>query len=166
MFKRRRVIDMASIDENKKNLKLTRLFGAPRKMVWKAWTDPKMIARWWGPRGFTNPRCEWVAKKGGTIRVDMTGPDGTVYPMGGTFQEISEPERLVFVTTALDGAGKVALENRNTVTFEEFNGMTKVTLNVSVQKISPEMAMALEGMEQGWSESLYRLADLLDNKAS
>jgi uncharacterized protein YndB with AHSA1/START domain len=83
--------------------------------------------------------------------------------MGGKFQEIVEPERLVFTTTAFeDKNGNPLLENLNTVTFEEVNGITKLTLHVRVLKFSPELAAALEGMEQGWSESLYRLGDLAD----
>lgn len=65
-------------------LVLTRTFDAPRELVFKAWTDAKQLAEWWGPKGFTNPVCDIDVRPGGAIRIDMTGPDGTVYPMGGT----------------------------------------------------------------------------------
>src|ERR1700722_3962453 len=71
-----------------RELKITRVFDAPREVVFKAWTDPKLLAQWWGPKGFTNPVCELDARPGGAIRVHMRGPDGTVYPMGGMFHEI------------------------------------------------------------------------------
>jgi uncharacterized protein YndB with AHSA1/START domain len=152
----------------RQELFLTRILGAPRALVFKAWTDPVQVARWWGPRGFTNPVCEWDARPDGLIRIDMRGPDGTVYPMKGVFHEITEPERLVFTSTAMeDEHGKPLLEILNTVTFEDFNGITKLTLHARLMtkdfQLTPQVAAALSGMEQGWSESLYRLADELDN---
>src|SRR5436190_8252782 len=72
----------AAANAPQRELVLTRVFDAPREVVFRAWTDPERLAQWWGPRGFTNPRCEWDARPGGAIRVDMKGPDGTVYPMG------------------------------------------------------------------------------------
>ena len=80
----------------------------------------------WGPKRFTNPLCEWDARVGGAIRVDMRGPDGNVYPMGGAFREIVPPERLVFTTTAyFDNESNPMLENLNSVTFEEHEGGNK-----------------------------------------
>ncbi len=58
-----------------KDLVLTRVFDAPRERVWKAWTDPRQVAQWWGPAGFTNPRCEVDVRPGGVLRIDMRGPD-------------------------------------------------------------------------------------------
>jgi uncharacterized protein YndB with AHSA1/START domain len=136
---------------------LTRTFDAPREVVFQAWIDPKQLAEWWGPKGFTNPVCEFDPNPGGAIRIDMTAPDGTVYPMGGTVREIVPPERLVFSATAYDGA----LETLNTVTFIDDHGGTKLTVRASVVKSSPKTADAIAGMEQGWSESLDRLADLV-----
>ena len=66
-----------------RDLVLIRIFDAPRERVWKAWTDPRQVAQWWGPAGFTNPRCEVDVRPGGVLRIDMRGPDGTVYPMAG-----------------------------------------------------------------------------------
>src|SRR6266576_3421118 len=71
------------------NLVLTRVFDAPRELVFKAWTDTKHMAQWWGPNGFTNPVCELDARAGGAIRIDMRAPDGAVYPMKGVFEEIT-----------------------------------------------------------------------------
>ncbi|MGB7281032.1 MAG: SRPBCC family protein [Candidatus Acidiferrum sp.] len=151
-----------------KELLLTRILGAPRSLVFKAWTDRNHLARWWGPRGFTNPVCEIDVRPGGLIRIDMRGPDGMVYPMKGVFHEIVEPELLVFTSTALeDENGKPLFEILNTITFEDFHGITKLTLHARLVtrefKMSPQVAAALSGMEQGWSESLYRLADEVDN---
>jgi len=64
-------------------LVLTRVFDAPRELVFKVWTDPKHVARWWGPHRFTNPVCELDLRPGGAILIHMRGPDGVVYPMTG-----------------------------------------------------------------------------------
>src|ERR1700722_7233031 len=77
---------------------LTRLFDAPRDLVFKAWTDPKHLAQWFGPHGFTNPVCEVDLRPGGIWRHVMRGPDGNDYPMISIFQEVLPPERLVFTS--------------------------------------------------------------------
>ncbi|MDB6123454.1 MAG: hypothetical protein JWQ71_2447 [Pedosphaera sp.] len=139
----------------------TRIFNAPRHLVFKAWTDPKHVAQWWGPRGFTNPVCELDVRPGGAIRIDMRGPDGTVYPMTGIFKEIVEPERLVFTSSALDAAGNPLFEVLITVTFVEQAGKTLQTLRAQVSKIKPGAAQHLAGMDEGWSQSLERLTNYL-----
>ncbi|HEX3809451.1 MAG TPA: SRPBCC domain-containing protein [Rhizomicrobium sp.] len=151
-----------------KTLTLTRTFDAPRALVFKAFTDQKMLTEWWGPRGFTNPVSEWDARPGGKIKVVMRANDEIAkmmgvrdFPCGGEYVEIAAPERLVFITTATVGSDQRALVNRNTVTFEDQNGKTKLTLHVVVEHAIPEMAGALGGMEQGWSQSLDKLGELL-----
>jgi uncharacterized protein YndB with AHSA1/START domain len=139
----------------------TRVFDAPRDLVFKAWTDPERLQRWWGPQGFTNPVCEVDVRRGGTIRIHMRAPDGAVYPMTGEFHEIVEPERLVFTSRALDGNGEALFEVLNTVTFAEEGGKTKLTLHARVSDVKGDAAQHLAGMEQGWSMSLDRLADRL-----
>lgn len=150
----------------KPGLVLTRIFDAPRDLVWKAWTDPRQIAQWWGPHGFTNPLCEWDARPGGEILVHMRGPKGSpfdfIMPMKGKFHELRAPERLVFTSSAIeDNAGNAQLEVRNIVTFTEHNGKTTLTLHAQIIKLMPAAAGAAGGMEQGWSQSLERLAVLL-----
>jgi uncharacterized protein YndB with AHSA1/START domain len=145
---------------------ITRLIDAPRDLVWKAWTDPQQIAQWWGPHGFSNPLCEWDARPGGAILVHMRGPKGSpfdfIMPMKGKFHEVLAPERLVFSSSAIeDNAGNAQLEVHNTVTFAENNGKTTLTVYAKVMKVLPAAAQALAGMEQGWSQSLERLAALL-----
>jgi uncharacterized protein YndB with AHSA1/START domain len=139
----------------------TRIFDAPREVVFKAWTDPKQLQRWWGPKGFTNPVCEVDARPGGAIRIHMRAPDGTVYPMIGVFHEIVVPERLVFTSSALDANGNPLFEVLNTVTFAEEGGKTKLTVHASVSKVIGDAAPHLAGMEQGWSMTLDRLAEEL-----
>src|SRR5579859_4235348 len=112
-----------------KELIITRTFQAPREVVFKAWTDPKHLAQWWGPRGFTNPVCEWDARPGKKIHVVMRGPNGVDYPMGGEFREITAPERLVYTSGAMDEKGIMLFELLHTATFVESDGKTKLTLH-------------------------------------
>ncbi len=142
-------------------LTLAREYEAPRRLVFKAWTDPGILARWWGPRGFTNPVCELEPKVKGTIRIDMRGPDGTVYPMTGVVRELVEPERLVFSCTPLDDQGRAIFEVLNTAAFEERRGRTAVTVRARVVTASPAAVPYLAGMEPGWSQSLDRLGRVL-----
>ena len=138
-----------------------RIFDAPREVVFKAWTDPKQLQRWWGPKGFTNPVCEVDARPGGAILIHMRAPDGTVYPMTGVFREVVVPERLVFTSSALDGNGNPLFEVLNTVTFAAEGSKTKLTVQASVSKVKGDAAPHLAGMEQGWSMTLDRLAEEL-----
>jgi uncharacterized protein YndB with AHSA1/START domain len=141
---------------------LIRLIDAPREQVFKAWIDAKQMAQWWGPRHFTNPVCEVDARPGGAIRIDMQGPDGTVHPMDGVFQEVVAPERLVFTSRAFDAkSNKTLIEALNTVTFTDEGGKTKLTVVARVGELAPEFAAAAAGMEEGWSQSLERLQALV-----
>ncbi len=142
-------------------LVLTSVFDVPRELVFKAWTDPKRVAQWWGPHGFTNPVCELDARPGGAIRIHMRGPDGTVYPMTGVYQEVVEPERIVFTSAALDEKGHPMFEVLTTVTFAEQGGKTKQILRARVIRRTAQAAPYLAGMEAGWTQSLERLAESL-----
>jgi uncharacterized protein YndB with AHSA1/START domain len=144
-----------------KELVLKRVFNAPRERVWKAWTDPRQLAQWWGPAGFTNPVCEADVRPGGAIRIDMRGPDGTVYPMTGVYREVVAPERLVFTASALDEKGRPLFEVLNTVTFAKQGGKTLLTVRAQVVNKTAGADAYLEGMEEGWSQSLVRLEALL-----
>src|SRR5580700_2538193 len=92
----------APASELEREVTITRLFDAPRELVFQAWTDPQHLAQWWGPKGFSNPICEADARPGGAWRIVMRGPDGAKYPCGGVYREIVESERLVFTNIAYD----------------------------------------------------------------
>src|ERR1700743_2659224 len=113
---------------NKFDLVLGRVFGAPRELVWRAWADPAQLTQWWGPGRFTNPVCRVDVRPGGAIYIEMRGPDGTVYPMSGTFNDVVEPERIVFTSGALDAQGKHLFEILTTVTFTDQGGKTALRL--------------------------------------
>jgi uncharacterized protein YndB with AHSA1/START domain len=139
-----------------RELVITRVFDAPRSLAFRVWTNPKHVAQWWGPHGFTNPVCELDARTGGAILIHMRGPDGTVYPMTGVFQEVVEPERLVFTSVALDEEGNSLFEVLNTVMFAEQGRKSTLTLRASVLKATPQAIPHLAGMEAGWAQSLER----------
>lgn len=140
----------------------TRLFDAPRDMVFRAWTDRDQIARWWGPHNFTSRVREFEARTNGPMEIDMIAPDGTVFPGSGTFLEVVEPERVVFRSSALDAEGTVLLEDHTTVTFEEVDGGTRMTLEARIVRAQGDGLQFLRGMEEGWAQSLERLGVTID----
>ena len=140
---------------------LTRVYDAPRALVFRAWTDSQQLARWWGPKGFSNPVCEVDARPGGRLRIVMRAPDGTDYPMRGVFQEVVAPERLVFTNIAVDAQDQPIIEGLTTVLFAEEGGKTRVTVQTRGKAMAPIATQYLQGMEMGWSQSLEKLAELL-----
>ncbi len=144
-----------------RTLTLTRVFDAPRELVFKMWTDPKHLAQWFGPKEFTNPVAEVDPRAGGRIHVVMRAPWGSDYPMEGMFREVVRPERLVFTNNAVDQNGGLLIESVTTVTFEDENGKTKMTMHTDAKGLVDIAARMLEGMETGWSQSFDKLADAI-----
>ncbi len=157
-----------------KELTITRVFDAQRELVWKAWTDQKLIQKWWGPRGVTNPTCEWDAKPGGKIYIVMLagkelGPAaGMKWPMKGTFKEVKPQSRLVFAGGALDDVDRSSdtfIEQEVTVDFEDLGGKTKMNLHLVITKTEgPKAPAALQGMTQGWNQQMDKLGELLTHR--
>jgi uncharacterized protein YndB with AHSA1/START domain len=158
------------MNKNNRELTLTRIFDAPRELVFKAWTVPKLLAEWWGPKGVTNTIYEFDARPLGNIHIVMIAGEelgnfkGIKWPMRGIFHEVIEAEKLVFTSIAIVD-DKPILENLNTVVLEEHEGKTKMVILIAVTKTTPEAEGPLSGMEMGWNQSLDKLADLmLQNK--
>jgi uncharacterized protein YndB with AHSA1/START domain len=147
-----------AVGSNECEIVITRLFEAPPERVFEAWTAPEHLARWWGPEGFTNPVCEMDVRVGGAWRIVMHAPDGAMYPCRGVYLEIIASERLVFTNIAMDDEGTPVLDGLTTVTFEEEDGMTKLTLRTRAVALIPGAVEKLAGMNTGWSMSLDRLA--------
>ena len=151
-----------------KEVTITRVVKAPRELVFKAWTDPELLAQWWGPRGVTNPECEVDARVGGTIHVVMLAGEelgsmaGQRWPMQGVFREIQKPEKIVFTNQAIDEQGNVLIDGLTTVIFEEEGeGSTKLTMTTVAKGVSPQAPQMLDGMNQGWTESIEKLSEFL-----
>jgi uncharacterized protein YndB with AHSA1/START domain len=121
-----------------------------------------LVQQWWGPNGVTNPTCVWESKQGGNIHIVMLagqelGPmAGQEWPMTGKFEELQEPEKLIYSSNAIMG-GKPVLETRTTVTLEEVDGKTNMTVHIVVTMTTPEAAGPLQGMEMGWNQQLDKL---------
>jgi uncharacterized protein YndB with AHSA1/START domain len=145
----------------RQEVNITRIFDAPRELVFKMWTDPALVEKWWGPKDFINPVCKLDARVGGSMRIVMQGPDGMKYPTRGIFTEITEHERIVFTNIKEGDNGEAQLEVLNTVTFIEENGKTKMTLRATVVNSTPEACGSVDGMNVGWNQSIDRFADLL-----
>ena len=146
-------------------IRITREFDAPRERVWAEWTEPEAFADWYG-----GPQCEvplasvsMDVRPGGEWQLTMFAPpDRRRIDWKGEYLEVVAPERLVFTTRALeDEEGNAGLEVLNTVTFAEVGDTTHVTLRAVVVAATPDAASALDGMEDGWTQTLDRLADHL-----
>ena len=160
-----RVQPESSEDEVPTELHMRRSFAAPRQMVFDAWTKPEMVKEWFGPKCFTIPLCEMEARGGGAIRIDMQTLDGTaVHRLEGRYVEFYPPYRFHFTSGPVDKDGRHIFETWTSVFFEEKDGGTEVVLDVHVTKSTPEAAMYLKGMREGWSQSLDKLQEFVGNR--
>jgi uncharacterized protein YndB with AHSA1/START domain len=140
---------------------MERVFDAPRELVFKAYTDPNLIPKWWGPRRYTTTVDKMDVKVGGAWRF-VQRDAGHEYAFNGEYREIAPPERLSYTFEFEGLPGHVLLE---TVTFEERDGQTKVTVTSRFQSAEDRDGMLHSGMEQGANESQDRLAELLGSRA-
>jgi uncharacterized protein YndB with AHSA1/START domain len=139
-------------------LVITRIFDAPRELVFKAWTDPRHLVHWMGPRGFRSTVLHSDLRAGGAYRIHMRGPEGDDHWTQGVFREIVEPERLVMVGSWADANGNpTSPETVLTITLEEDGGKTRLTLHQAIF----ESITARDGHRGGWNSSLDRLAEYL-----
>ena len=104
-----------------------------------------MMARWWGPK--VANVCDMDVRVGGTILIHMQGPDGTVHPMTGIFDEVAEPECLVFRGSPVDTNGAPLLESLTTVTFHDVGGKTKIVVHASAAPLQPIGSQMLKGLK-------------------
>ncbi len=133
----------------------TRLFDAPRELVFDAWTIPHHVAQWWGPNGFANTIYEMDVRPGGVWRFVMHGPDGVDYQNKNVFLEVVKPERLVF----LHVSGPLF---RMTVNFDEIGGKTKVTMRMLFETAALRIKVAEQfGAVEGAKQTLARLDQFL-----
>lgn len=151
-------------------LRIERLFDAPRQLVWNAWTTPELIMQWWGPEYFTSPICKVDLRVGGKYLYCMRGPDGTDYWSGGTYKEIVPIEKLVCIDAFANEYGekidpteigfdpKFPKENVVTITFEEVGDKTKLTVLYVVESEEVLEIMRKVQMPEGWETSLNKLA--------
>lgn len=154
-------VAQAKLPFAEREITITRVFDAPRALVFRAWTDPKHLAQWWGPHGYTNPVCEIEPRVGGAIRIHMRSPDAVVHKMKGEVREVIPPDRLVFTNIATDDTGNHIIEGFTTVTFADEHGKTRLTLHTRGTAMVEYAAAFINGMEAGWTQSLERLKALM-----
>jgi uncharacterized protein YndB with AHSA1/START domain len=142
----------------------TRILDAPRALVFEMWTDPRHLAQWWGPNGFTTTTSAFDMRPGGVWRFVMHGPDGRDYENRITFEEVVRPERIVY---RHGGGGDVEpVQFRTTVTFEDLGGKTRLTMRGQFPSAAERDRVIREyGADTGLVQTLARLADYLAKQA-
>ena len=140
---------------------ITRVYDAPREVVWDAWTDPQQVVHWWGPKGFTTTIHEMDVRPGGVWRLTMHGPDGTDYPNHSAFVEVVKPERIVYSHGGGRKGGPGA-QFEATWTFEAQEAKTKLTLRmVFPSAAARDLVVKTYNAIEGGNQTLGRLAEQL-----
>ncbi len=161
---------MSTIPTPDSDFVITRTFDAPRAVVWSAWTQREQLMGWFGPKGVTIPTCSLDLRPGGVFHYCMRTPDGNDMWGRWTFREIVQPSRLVFVVCFSDPQGGATrapfdaswpLEMLSTVTFEESQGTTTVTVRWSALNANAAEQQTFDqghgSMQQGWSGTMEQL---------
>jgi uncharacterized protein YndB with AHSA1/START domain len=147
-------------EPGKQEIVITRIFDAPRELVFKAYTDPKRIPQWWGPKRLTTIVKKMDVRPGGIWRFVQRDADGNEYAFRGVYHDILSPS-LIVATFEFEGApGHVSLE---TAVFEDIGGRTKMRSRSVFQTVDDRDEMLKEGMEEGVIETMDRFAELLEN---
>jgi uncharacterized protein YndB with AHSA1/START domain len=135
----------------------TRVFDAPRELVYAAFLDPQHISRWWGPNGFRTTTYEMEVRPGGVWRFTMHGPDGTDYPNVITYREVVRNERLAYD----HGGDPDHADFENTITFTDEAGKTRVTMRAVFTTVAQCQAAIKFGAPEGGQQTLARLGEQL-----
>jgi uncharacterized protein YndB with AHSA1/START domain len=138
---------------------LTRVFNAPRSLVFDAFTKPELLKRWFGPRGWSLAVCEVDLRVGGAWRFVLRGPDGAEMGMRGTYRELAPPDRSVHTESFDDYPGESVV----TTVLTEQDGKTTLTATVRYESREIRDAVIQSGMEHGAAESYDKLAELLES---
>jgi uncharacterized protein YndB with AHSA1/START domain len=144
--------------ESDREIVLSRVFDAPRDVVFAVWTDPEQVGRWWGPKGFTTTIHAMDVRPGGVWRFVMHGPDGTDYDNTIVFDEIVPPERLAYTHGGAPGEPVFGA----TVTFADLDGKTELTLRMWFEsKAERDRQIEEVGAIEGGNSTLDRLGEYL-----
>ncbi len=137
-------------------LNLKRTFKAPREKVFRAWTDPEELKKWWGPEGYSTPSAEVDLRVGGKYRFGMMKlPDGEIFYLSGTYREVRPPERLVY-TWLWEGNP----ERGETLVIVEFRDLGTTTEVILTHERFPDEKVR-DDHNKGWNGCLDRLAKVL-----
>ena len=155
--------------EINKEVTFERTYDAPVEKVWKAWTDPRQLKKWWGPDNVSIPECEVDLRVGGRFYIVMEAGEamgeykGTRWPMDAKFTAVEPNSKLSYEAKAwTEGDDEATLiEQTQEITFTEEDGKTKMTLKVTVKSIGPKAGAAIEGMKYGFSQQFDKLEKFL-----
>jgi len=148
-----------TVNREAKEITMERVFDASRDLVWKLWTDPKMIPRWWGPRNNQTTVDKMDFRVGGEWRFIQIDPEGNEYAFHGVYREIVPPHKIseTFNFEPI-GPGHELIE---VVMFEDIGGKTKMISKAIYNSIEDLEGMVRSGMEEGSNESMERFEELL-----
>ena len=151
------------LDQDLRSIIGTRIFNAPRDLVFSAWTDAKHLAQWWGPNGFTTTTSAFDFRPGGVWRFVMHGPDGRDYQNRITYQDIVPPQRIVY-RHAGSGDEVGAVRFTTTVTFDELKvgsgARTRITMRMDFPSAAERDRVVKDhGADKGQAQTLARLAE-------
>jgi uncharacterized protein YndB with AHSA1/START domain len=138
---------------------LTRVFDAPRDLVFEAHTSCEHMSRWWGPRRYEVSSCEMDFRPGGAWRIVHRGADGTEHGFRGEFREIVRPERIVWTFEYEGMPGHVSVD---TLTLQERDGKTSLTATSVFDSVEDRDGMLQSGMQEGAAETWDRLDEYLE----
>ncbi len=146
-----------------RDLVLTRVINAPREKVFKAWTNPELLKKWFAPKPWTTPAAETDVRVGGSSRIVMRSPEGQEFPAKGVYLEVVPNERLVF-TDAFTKAWEPAEKPFMTVilTFEDQGGKTRYTALVRHWTVADREQHEKMGFHEGWAMCTEQLAALVE----
>ncbi len=163
-----------SVHQGEKAFVISREFDAPRDLVWRSWTEAERLRQWWGPKGFIVHTCKVDLRPGGLFHYGMTAPDGSAMWGRFVYREIDRPRRLQFIVSFSDPDGEISrhpghlhwpLQMLSTVTFQETNGRTTVTVRweayeaTDLERQTFQDGMA--SMQQGWTGTFEQFDDYL-----
>jgi len=163
-----------------KEFTCTRSFDASRELVYKAWTEPRLLAKWWGPHNVTNPVCKIDLRPGGVFRIVTESGDGEKYPLNGSYVEIAPNEKLIMTLDMSEhpqdwqetlnmhrrqvgGTDGGPLRDLLTVKFEKEGKESKIECHSHFVSNIDRDAIVAMGMADGWSQSFERLETLLES---
>ena len=151
--------DIFAVDREQRALSMSRVFDAPRELVWKVYTDPRLVPQWWGPRRLTTVVDKMEVREGGAWRYIQTDAEGNEYAFNGMYTEVVPPERLSYTFEFEPMAGHISTD---TLTFEALpDGKTRITARTTFTSLEDLEGMMQSGMEEGAVETWDRLEELL-----
>ncbi len=148
---------ISTIDTSDREIVNARVIDAPRDLVFSAWSDPRHITHWWGPRGFRTTTHSMDMRPGGVWRFTMHGPDGRDYENKVTYREVTSPERIVYDHEGVGADSGVVF--KSTVTFEDLDGRTRMTFRMVFASPEVKDHVAKYGAVEGLEHTLQRLAE-------